>query len=541
MASNVIILLRYIMGRYLNPSNINFKDTVNSRIYVDKTGLLSYTNRVLETNGKFICNSRPRRFGKSTTADMLTAYYSKGCDSKELFSQREIANDDTFEKHLNKYDVIHVDIQGCLANVKNDAEDVIDFIEKSVITELVEEHPNILNKNITTLTGALSEINVKTGIRFIIIIDEWDVLIRNNNDEDIQRKYIDFLRGLFKGTEQSRYIALAYLTGILPIVKQKTESALNNFIEFTMLDSNVLSKYIGFTEEEVRSLCKQYEVDFNEVLRWYDGYLLGDYHVYNPRAVIGVMESQNFQSYWSLTSNYDSILPYISKDFDGLKEDIILMLSGEKVNVNTNTYKNDMVSFTNKDQVITMLIHLGYLAYNQKEKMAYIPNEEIRQELFNAVNDDEWEELTKFTNKSLTLVKATINKDSSKVAEEIDAFHDDYSSIIKYNDENSLSAIITIAYLASSNYYFKPIRELPTGKGFADFIYLPKDKYVNTYPALVIELKYDKNAVSAIKQIKDKNYPKAIEEYTGNILLVGINYNKDSKKHTCIIEDYKIK
>lgn len=527
------------MGRFLNPGNLNFRDTVNSKIYVDKTGLLSYTNSVLETNGKFICNSRPRRFGKSTTADMLTAYYSKGCDSKEIFSKWEIANDESFLKHLNKYDVIHIDVQGCLSNVKNDISDVIDFIEKSVVAELNEEHPNILSNNIKTLTGALSEINVKTGIRFIFIIDEWDVLIRNNNNEDIQKKYIDFLRGLFKGTEQSRYIALAYLTGILPIVKQKTESALNNFIEFTMIDSNVLSKYIGFTEEEVRNLCDEYKVDFNEVQRWYDGYLLGEYHVYNPRAVIGVLETKNFQSYWSLTSNYDSIRPYISMNFDGLKEDIITMLSGGEVSVNTNTYKNDMLSFTNKDQIITMLIHLGYLAYNQKEGTAYIPNEEIRQELLNAVDEEKWNEVIEFNKKSDELLKFTIHEDCENVEKIIDSLHDDYSSIIKYNDENSLSSIITIAYLASSNYYFKPIREFPTGKGYADFVYIPKDRYAMDYPALVVELKYNQSAESAIEQIKNKNYPKAIEQYTGNVLLVGINYDKASKKHTCLIEKYK--
>lgn len=527
------------MGRYLNPGNLNFKDTINSKIYVDKTGLLSYTNSVLETSNKFICNSRPRRFGKSTTADMLTAYYSKGCESKDLFIKYDIAKDESFLKHLNKYDVIHVDVQGCLANVKDEKKDVIDFIEKSVISELNNEHPNILNENINTLTGALSEINVKTGIRFIIIIDEWDVLIRNNDNKDIQTKYIDFLRGLFKGSEQSRYVALAYLTGILPIVKQKTESALNNFAEFTMLDSNVLSKYVGFTEEEVKTLCEEYKVDFSEVERWYDGYLLGDYHVYNPRAVIGVLESKNFQSYWSLTSNYDSIRPYISMNFGGLKQDILTMLSGGEVSVNTNTYKNDMSSFSNKDQIITMLIHLGYLAYDQKESMAYIPNEEIRQELFNAVEDEKWDVAIEMFKESDALVNATLNKQGDLVAKEIESFHEDYTSIISYNNESDLCAIVERAYFASSNYYFKPFREIPSGKGFIDLLYLPKGKFINGYPALVIELKYDKDAKTAINQIKDKHYPKAIEEYTGNILLVGINYNKDSKTHTCIIEEYK--
>ena len=211
-----------------------------------------------------------------------------------------------------------------------------------------------------------------------------------------KEEYIDFLRGLFKGTEPTKFLHLVFLTGILPIKKVKTQSALNNFEEFTMLEPDMLSSYIGFTEEEVKELCVRYHRNFDDVKRWYDGYELGVYHVYNPNAVVSVMERGAYRSYWSKTGTYESILPLINMDFDGLQTAIIQMLSGALVEVNINTFQNDMVSFKNKDDVITLLIHLGYLAYNWKKKAAYIPNEEIRQEFRLATQEKKWHELLEF-------------------------------------------------------------------------------------------------------------------------------------------------
>ena len=285
------------MGRFLNPNNRAFQITLNSEIYVDKTGLIEYTNKAIDTMKAFICNSRPRRFGKSIAANMLTAYYSKGCDSKEMFSGLQISSMDSFEKYLNKYDVIHLDIQWCLAPA-NGPEHVVEFIEKSTIEELKTAYPGILADSVSSLPDAMSQIYTATGNKFIVIIDEWDVLIRDEADNrEIQEQYIDFLRGLFKGNEPTKFISLAYLTGILPIKKVKTQSALNNFEEYTMLDAGVLAPYVGFTEEEVKELCEKYNRDFRGVERWYDGYILSDLHIYNPRAVISVMDRGNFQSY----------------------------------------------------------------------------------------------------------------------------------------------------------------------------------------------------------------------------------------------------
>ena len=307
-----------------------------------------------------------------------------------------------------------------------------------------------------------------------------------------------------------------------------------------MLDAGPLASYVGFTDDEVRGLSQKYGRDYEEIKNWYDGYILGEQHIYNPKAVVSVMLRNNFQSYWSQTGTYESVLPLINKDFDGLKTAILAMLSGDEVRIKTTTFQNDMVTFRNKDDVLTLLVHLGYLAFNQKKQVAYIPNEEIRREFMDAVEDDKWSELIQFERESEQLLDATLDLDSEMVAKHIDRIHMEYTSVIQYNNENSLSSVLAIAYLSAMNYYFKPIRELPTGRGFADFIFIPKPEYRGDYPALVVELKWNKNVHTAIQQIRDKNYPQSLLAYTGNILLVGISYDKESKVHECRIEEYKI-
>lgn len=287
---------------------------------------------------------------------------------------------------------------------------------------------------------------------------------------------------------------------------------MNNFDEYTMLDPKIFAKYIGFTEEEVLNLCNQYGCDFAEVKRWYDGYLLNDYQVYNPKAVIEVLKWKRFQSYWSVT--------------------------GSSVRVNTKSFQNDVVSFSNKDDVLTYLIHLGYLAYDQNRKTAFVPNEEIRQELVEAVESTHWNEFLTFQQESSDLLDATLDMDTESVASGIEKIHTEYASMIQYNNENSLSSVLAIAYLSAIQYYFKPVREFPTGRGFADFVFLPKPEYIHDYPALLVELKWNQNAQTTMKQIKEKRYPMSVEKYTGEILLVAINYDKKTKEHQCMIEKY---
>lgn len=527
------------LGRFLNPDNAAFKRTLNSKIYVDKTEFLDFTNQMINTNSAFICNSRPRRFGKSVTADMLTAYYSRGCDSKKLFSDLKIGSLENFEENLNKYNVIHFDVQWCLEPAGNPKK-LVDYITRNTLNELREEFHEIISEEIESLPDALSKINAKTGKQFIIIIDEWDVLIRDEAAQlDVQEEYINFLRGLFKGSEPMKYIGLAYITGILPIKKLKTQSALNNFDEYTMLDAGEIAKYIGFTQDEVKKLCVKYETDFEKVRHWYDGYLLGEYHIYNPKAVVSVVTKRTFRSYWSQTGSYEVIVPLISKNFDGLKTAIIEMISGDMVKIDTGTFQNDAVNFSNRDDVITFLIHLGYLAYDEKKQCAYIPNEEVRQELLKATRQKKWKEFIEFERQSDSLLDATLDMDEETVSAVIEKIHMQYTSAIRYNDENSLSSVLTIAYLSSMKYYFTPIREFPAGRGFADFVYLPKPEYINIYPALLIELKWNKNVKTALEQIKKNLYPESLLSYTGDVFIVGITYDKKDKTHKCKIEMYE--
>lgn len=527
------------MGRFLNPGNEAFSEVIHSEIYVDKTPLLEYTNKVISTTSKFICSSRPRRFGKSITAEMLSAYYSKGCDSRALFADYAICKASSFEKHLNQYDVIHFDVQWCMMDAGN-ADQVVEYINHGILQELKEKYGELIPDTVKTAYGAMSYIKAASGNKFVVIIDEWDVLIRDEaQNHKVQEKYIDFLRGMFKGSEPSKYIALAYLTGILPIKKLKTQSALNNFEEFTMLDAGRMAPYVGFTEEEVHDLCDRYGQIYEQVKLWYDGYSLEGYQVYNPKAVVSLMLNGKYKSCWSNTGSYEAIVPLINMNFDGLRAAIIEMMSGAAVDVDVTSFQNDTVSFANRDDVLTYLIHLGYLAYDQDREQVFIPNEEIRHELNNAVKRNKWNEMITFQKESADLLDATLDMDEKAVADGIERIHQEYSSVIQYNDENSLSSVLTIAYLSSMQYYFQPVRELPTGRGFADFVYLPKPEYRTSYPALLVELKWNKSTDTAIEQIWDKKYPDSILEYTGNILLVGINYNKKTKEHECRIEKIK--
>ena len=524
------------MGTFVNPGNSAFQVALNSEIYVDKTGLLSYTNKVIDTTNALICNSRPRRFGKSITANMLTAYYSMGCDSAAMFEEREISAHDSFWQHLNQYHVIRIDVQWCLTSVKS-ADKTVFYIEKNVIGELRELFPEAVSEEIISLPDTLAAIHKRTGQKFIIIIDEWDALIRDEAENaEVQEEYITLLRGLFKGTNSTEFIHLAYLTGIKKI---RTQSALNDFDEFTMLDAKIFAPYIGFTEEEVKNLCGRYGRDFEEAKRWYDGYLLGKEHVYNPKAVQSCMMWGEFRSYWSMTGTFESIRPLINMDFDGLRTAVITMLAGESVRVKTTSYQNDMVTFRNKDDVLTALIHLGYFSYDSARGTTFIPNEEIRCELAEAIEENKWNELTALQMKSEELLDATLEMDCETVADIVEEIHMGYASNIQYNNENSLSSVLSIAYLGAMKYYFKPIRELPAGRGFADLVFMPRKEYPEL-PALLVELKWNKSADAAIDQIKNRKYTAALEQYTGEILLVGINYSKKKTAHQCIIEKYSI-
>jgi len=521
------------MGIYLNPGNEGFAESLRSEIYVDKTGMIAYTNQCLKTKNKFICVSRPRRFGKTTALEMLAAYYSCGCDSREMFECCEIAKGKDFLEYINKYNVIFLNMQQFLSEAEPGK--MIEYLEQVLIEELQEEYKECLEGKTGRLSVLLRRVYAKTGRPFVFLIDEWDCVMREKqNAEELQRQYLDFLRNLLK---DQIYVGLAYMTGILPIKKYGTHSALNMFDEFSMTDPSLFEEYVGFTEREVRALCERFQMDFGEISWWYDGYCFRKFqHVYNPRSVVEAVRRRKLSNYWTKTETYEALKIYMDMDYDGLREAVIALLAKEPVHVNTRTFQNDMTSFETKDDVLTLLIHLGYLAYDSVKEEAFIPNREITEEFENAMSVGGWKEIMKVLKASERLLEATIEGNAEEVAKGLDMAHEEVSSVLTYNDENSLGCAINLAYYSARKEY-QVIRELPAGKGFADLVFVPMRW--SRKPALVIELKYNKDVKAAIEQIKEKKYAKALERYQGEILLVGISYDRGTKAHSCIIEMHR--
>lgn len=521
------------MGIYLNPANDSFMESLRSEIYVDKSGIIRYTNRVLGTRQKNICVSRPRRFGKSMTAEMLAAYYSCGCDSRQLFRELDIVSTADFAEHLNRYNVLFINMQDFLGRAGN-VENMISYLQSAVLKELQVLYGDTVNENGAYLGEALEHIYQNTKKGFVFIIDEWDCIFREKKiDMESHTLYLDFLRNLLK---DKSYVKLAYMTGILPIKKYGTHSALNMFDEYSMMNPDMLAEFVGFTEIEVKELCECYHMDFQEMQRWYDGYCFEKQHIYNPKSVVDSLRRKKWSSYWTQTETYEALKVYIEMNFDGLKDAIVLMLGGERCQINPRTFQNDMTTFHGKDDVLTLLIHLGYLAFDETKSEVFIPNHEIEMEFINAIDGAGWTEVIHAVSDSEALLKATWRQDSKYVAQEVDKVHMDNTSVLTYNNENALSCVISLAYYSARNYYHI-MREMQAGKGFADMIFIPREN-CSDKPALVIELKWDKSASGAIEQIKSKKYIRALDNYSGEILLVGINYDKESKKHQCVIELY---
>lgn len=529
------------MGNYLNPGNSGFEGIRND-VYVDKTGLISLVNETLNTPRRLSCISRPRRFGKSFAAKMLCAYYDKTCDSSALFHDLEIAVNPeingSYLQHLNKYDVIYLDMTGIIGAA--DKRDIVPFIVRNVTRELVSAYRGLEIQE--AFFDTLANAAALAGNKFIMIIDEWDAPIREVRDQlDVQREYLEFLRSLFKNSGATdKIFAAAYMTGILPIKKDGSQSAISDFQEFSMILAEDFANYVGFTEEEVLELCKEYHRDFSMMKQWYDGYTLERIgSVYNPNSVMKALRYNKFRSYWTETSAAKSLMDYISLDFDGLSRTIAEMLGGIEVAVDTNGFANDLVTFRNRDDVLTLLIHLGYLAYKEETQTVHIPNEEIRLEFARAIREVKRDDTIRRVRESEQLIYDTIHQNAEAVAAQIEKIHSEETSLLFYNNEQSLRSVIKLAYFSYKDYYLK-FEELPAGEGYADIVYLPKK--TSPVPALVIELKWNKSAEGAIRQIKDKRYPDALREYGGDILLVGVNYDKDApagkRKHMCMIEKY---
>lgn len=528
------------MGMYVDPGNSGFRRILNSK-YVDKTRLIELMNQRMDSPEGLVCVSRPRRFGKSYAAHMLTAYYDCSCDSHELFDDKEIARDFSYERHINKYHVISLDITGFIsaaARLGRQANMVPGMIVEALLEDLSEVFPEI--DTTKSLVDCLINCVNKTSKKFIFIIDEWDALIREaSDDEEAQKCYLNMLREWFKNNSFTpKVVAAAYMTGILPIKKDGTQSAISDFIEYPVLYPDGFAEFTGFTEEEVRKLCKEYDMSMAEMKKWYDGYWFTDIgSIYNPYAVMSALRNHKCRSYWKKTSAAEALTTYINMNFDGLQEMIARLISGEELEVDTDGFENDFETFRSRDDVLTLLIHLGYLTYSEDTKTVRIPNEEIRTE-FEAMlkgngTGSRWIELVR---RSRQLLSDTINGNSGTVAEAIKRIRDMEYAPTFYNNEQALRYVIKFAYIAALDQYIKA-EELPSGHGIADVVYIPKRN--SRLPALILELKWNRSSDGALAQIREKNYPAVLEEYGGDIVLAGIYYDERSNVHTCQIERVK--
>ena len=524
------------MGTYINIGNAGFQRARNSE-YVDKSGLIAVVNKTLFTEQGFSCVTRCRRYGKSMAAKMLCAYYDHSCDSHSLFADLQIATDPQYEKHLNKYPVIYVDMSDFVTRFKDDVT-IVHEMDSRLRADLQKAYPDVPSTDDDDLMDYLTRVVEATQQPFIFIIDEWDAICREfQTGTKAMDEYVNWLRRLFKGGKSSDVFAGAYLTGILPIKKYKTESALNNFQEYSMVEPRRMGRFFGFTKDEVRTLAEKHGMDFDEIEKWYDGYQIGDeLSMFNPNSVMQAVDSGRCRSFWATTGAFDAVARYIQMNFEGLKDDIIRMLAGERCSVDPTGFQNDMSIIRSKNDVLTVLIHLGYLSYNWRKDECYIPNREVAGEMVNAVKATSWQNIADVLEASKQLLQSTLDGDEEAVARGVDAAHDENTSILSYNNENSLACVLSIAYYYARNDYVMH-RELASGKGFADIVLIPR-KNVDS-PAIIVELKYRQDADAAIDQIKRKQYPAKVAEYTADLMLVGINYDRETKQHTCHIEHYQ--
>ena len=526
------------MGIYINLGNSGFQSARNSE-YVDKSELISVVNRTLFTEQRFSCVTRCRRFGKSMAAKMLCAYYDRSCDSRSLFADLAIAGNPSFEQHLNKYPVIYLDVTNFTTRDLPLTE-IVGEMQKRVKEEVLSVYSDVTTDDADDLMDVLTKVTNSHHEQFIMIVDEWDAICREAaGNQEAMDKYVNLLRRLFKGSNTSQVFAGVYMTGILPIKKYNTESALNNFTEYSMVDPGEMARYFGVTREEVNGLASKHGVDFGELEKWYDGYQIGDeLSMFNPNSVIQAVTRRRCRSYWASTGAFDAVADYIQMNFDGLKDDVIALLGRNRVKVNTTKFRNDISNIQSKDDVLTVLIHLGYLSYDWKQRECYVPNYEVSEELSNAVENTKWSRVSNALQQSEQLLQATLEGDEEAVARGVELAHDENTSILSYNNENSLACVLSIAYYYARNDYVIH-RELPTGKGFADLVLIPR-KNVDS-PAIILELKYNRTASrkateSAIDQIKRREYPAKVAPHAGGLLLVAISYDKRQKKHRCIIE-----
>ncbi len=520
------------MSFCLNKTYDKFLSYYNDDVFIDKSLLISETNKnINKERKKYMCVTRPRRFGKTMALSMLNAYYSKGSNSKEMFDKLNISKDETYLQNLNKHNVIWID----MANLYTDIDEKNMFVKKLKLSILRDLKNYYTNVDLTDLTlgESIVEINSKLNEKFIFLIDEWDVIFREQeNNTKLCNEYTDFLRNLFKSSNVSSCIDLVYMTGILPIKRYSSESTLNMFKEYNMINARGLETFIGFTEDEVINLCNKYGRDFNETKAWYDGYNLNGVSLYNPNSVVEAVTTGVYDDYWSQTSATEAITSYMNYDHGQLKDIICKMLIGDKVDVDVSEFDNDLTKIDSADSALTVLIHLGYLAYDLKSKVCYIPNYEIKKKFELSLKKLKWNEIYNPITNSKKLYDETLRGNTLFINETLDRNHKELAGPFNKNKEDILGVIVQISYYSVKQFY-NVKKEDTSELGRADIKFIPYD---NTHIPFIIELKVNSTPLDAITQIKKKEYFNSLGDYHGKVLLLGISYNDKTLKHSSIVE-----
>lgn len=517
------------MAIYLN-TNAAYKDFEmlrNDRYFVDKSAMIEKVSERIKTKNRYLCITKPRRFGKTSALNMLGAYYGKAYPSDALFEGLDISKSKSYASHLNKYNIINISMNG-LPETGNTYADYLELVVESIKDDIKEAYPELEKKEFRRLPDLLAA----TGDEFIFIIDEWDYIFSHDLYRENQSDFLEFLRSLLK---DQPYVALAYMTGVLPIKKYGTGSALNMFDEYTMLNDSFFEEYFGFTEEEVEALCKkQSKLSLDEIAEWYNGYVADDGgRIYNPRSVVLALINGKCQSYWTRTGKMDEVLFFLKYNIGEVRDDVVKMVNHLPVRMEIKKeYAAGQGKPGNRKEIYAAMIIYGLLSYCNGELS--IPNKELMMEFENALEDDEFGYVAELVRNSEEVLNATIDMKEDIVVSYLHNIHNSEIPVLKYNDENSLSCVVTLAYLSARNKY-KIEREEKSGKGFADFIFYPRRKNL---PGIIVELKADSTPETAIAQIKEREYSEKLKkENVENILMVGIGYDTNKKEHQCKIEE----
>lgn len=536
------------MGIYLNSKrayNLCKIDT-EQPYYVDKSQILEEIIPLVENGGSQICITRPRRFGKTVMANMISSYFSQACDADEIFNKLKISQYADYQKHLNRYRVIHISFND-LPRRCNSYREYIDRIERLLIKDIKDAYPDMdVDENEAVWDTLLSLNDRDDTIKFIFILDEWDYIFHQGFvTEENKKEYLSFLRSLLKDMP---YVIFTYMTGILPIAKYSSGSELNMFVEFTMAKSPSFSDCFGFTEAEVSALferylhrCEEPNVTMEGLRTWYNGYhTASGERVYNPRSVVLALSYNHMENYWTSAGPYDEIYYYIEHNVDDVRDDLALMVSGISVPTKIREYAATSMDLSTRDEIFSAMVVYGFLSY--EDGKTGIPNQELMEKFADMLQKEpSLGYVYRLAKESKRMLRATIEGDTKTMAEILELAHDTEVPLLSYNNEVELTAVVNLIYLAARDTY-RIEREDKAGRGYVDFIFYPE---VNkNADCIILELKVDHTPEEAIQQIKDKKYALKFQrkigepaKYTGRILAVGISYDKAEKKHQCKIED----